>query len=142
MKTLSKEITRQFFLSEDGFNLLEKRWKSTLKSKDWEPSALEIFFYQFLRGKNYYKSFTPVSNKVKIENGQDPYYSLNCCFRSLYQICRSKNLNLPAIGLKIVDEVKFKEIFMSMFEEPLETKTYSRISPDFPYREYKELSKI
>ncbi len=72
MKTLSKEITSTFFKEGYGFEDLKKIWVENYSNTTSKMNLV----YSILRGKNYLKSFTPVRNANKIENGQRPYEGL------------------------------------------------------------------
>lgn len=76
MKTLGKKITQRFFLVEDGFSLMRKRW-SELVNTGHKPSSTELLLYMILRGRDYRKAFSPVTNETKLFNGQNPNQGLN-----------------------------------------------------------------
>ena len=67
MKTLNKNQTTQFFTRPEGYDELINEWK-TLKN----PNAHCHMLYAILRGKDWRKGFTPITNTVKLTNGQQP----------------------------------------------------------------------
>lgn len=78
MNTLSKNITKLFFKEEyhdNYYQLTEKLWKELLNSKQ-DLNFRHHILYAILRGKNWRKCFTPITNSIKIENGQNPELSL------------------------------------------------------------------
>lgn len=82
MKTLGKSITQRFFLVEDGYSLMRKRW-SELVNGDHKPSSRELLLYMILRGRDYRKAFSPVTNGTKLFNGQNPDQGLNSAMSGL-----------------------------------------------------------
>jgi hypothetical protein len=70
MNTLSKTITARFFATEQDYAALEAHWSSMVNSprkKELRPE--HHLLYQALRGKDWRKGFTPVTNRVKLANG-------------------------------------------------------------------------
>lgn len=60
MNTLGKEITRSFYMSENGFNELQERWAILFQDKAEREKLTSIHFlvYAILRGKDYRKCYT------------------------------------------------------------------------------------
>lgn len=75
MYTLNKDITRTFFQTTEGYEALEARWSQLLEQDkqlaNKQLSSTHHLLYAALRGKNWHKSYTPITNAVKIANGQD-----------------------------------------------------------------------
>lgn len=71
MNTLGKQITRQFFQNESGFDLLQHDWSLNWENKAFREKLepIHFFLYQAFRGKDWRKAFTPVTNTNKIEKG-------------------------------------------------------------------------
>lgn len=67
MKTLNKKITSSFFINQEtGWADLKARWKEVgARSGCGSANAL----YAILRGKDYRKGLTPITNKNKLNNG-------------------------------------------------------------------------
>ena len=70
--TLGKSITQTFYSNPDGYNLITNLWKQKI-SEGYQPASYELIAYAILRGKNYTKGFTPITNHVKLENGMYPH---------------------------------------------------------------------
>lgn len=50
---LRKDVTKTFFIAEDGYIQLEKRWKEMINSSERQKlNAEHNFLYQALRGKD------------------------------------------------------------------------------------------
>jgi hypothetical protein len=75
MNTLGKTITQQFFNSPDGYALIQEHWARQIK-EGYQPTTYDLLSYAILRGKDYRKGFTPITNQVKLDNGQEPLTAL------------------------------------------------------------------
>ena len=69
MKTLSKEITKDFYKNEDGYQELKTAWSAATQNKDIELTATDYLLYAILRGKDWTKALPIKTNSVKVENG-------------------------------------------------------------------------
>lgn len=70
MNTLSKTVTGQFFSSATEFHTLETHWRSLINSASKSQlTAAHYLLYQALRGKDWRKAFTPITNQRKLANG-------------------------------------------------------------------------
>lgn len=88
MNTLSKKITPLFF-NEDTrhncYNEVKAHWLKLQANSEQHPLTLaHHILYAILRGKDWRKAFTPISNEVKLANGAraelaltEAQYSLN-----------------------------------------------------------------
>lgn len=87
MNTLNKKITKLFFHEEirhDCYNEVRRVWAELQKNRKEYPLSLKHhILYAILRGKDWRKAFTPISNKVKLANGAGANTSLK---NSLYQL--------------------------------------------------------
>lgn len=95
MNTLGKAITRQFFHNEAGFDLLQNDWRNNWRQGKEGLDKLQpvhFFLYQALRGKDWKKAFTPITNTNKIENGYHPIYKVRDILRTLRFVVTSKNI--------------------------------------------------
>lgn len=73
MNTLNFTITSQFYIDPDnGFNDITKFWKEQI-ANGHNPTSSELLSYAILRGKDYRKGFTKVTNSRKLENGMYEY---------------------------------------------------------------------
>jgi len=80
MNHLSKKTTPLFFREEirhDCYNEVRQHWLGLLKNSKEHPLTFSHYIlYAILRGKDWRKTFTPVSNEVKIANGARADWSL------------------------------------------------------------------
>lgn len=84
MQTLGKQITQNFFLNEDGFTQLQERWSEAVQSKDTTLTSQHHLLYQVLRGKNWQKGFTEITNANKIKAGMSRDCTIRKVFDGLY----------------------------------------------------------
>ncbi len=81
MNTLGKAITSQFYVNpESGYQDIKAAWKE-IKN----PTAYEHYIYALLRGKDWRKGLTPLTNPTKIANG-GLYTSVFYGFPAIYGI--------------------------------------------------------
>ena len=70
MNTLSKPITAAFFSNDADIEQLNNHWRTLVQSEARRGLRPEHFLlYQVLRGKDWRKSFAPITNTKKLENG-------------------------------------------------------------------------
>lgn len=69
MNTLSKQITAALTGGEEGYNTVVRDWKRVVAEGKIKLRPEHYLLYAILRGKDYRKAFTPVTNKTKLENG-------------------------------------------------------------------------
>jgi hypothetical protein len=71
MKTLNKQITSAFFKEPDGYQRLTALWSALMQDRALrkELGCAHHLLYAILRGKNWQKGLTPISNVVKLTNG-------------------------------------------------------------------------
>lgn len=77
MNTLSKKITPLFFkedIRHDCYSEAKKHWLKLQYSH--KLTLAHYIVYAVLRGKDWRKCFTPVTNEIKIINGTSPNASL------------------------------------------------------------------
>lgn len=111
MKTLGKQITKQFFNTETGYADLVKFWSQKIQ-EGYKPSTVEFTAYAILRGKDYTKGFTPITNQVKLDNGQRADYALDLTiltFRykglpNLFGECSALVPNVGKIAFALINE--------------------------------------
>ena len=94
MNTLGKAITKQFFHNESGFDLLQHDWQRNWQDKSLveKLEPIHFFLYQALRGKDWRKAFTAVTNDNKIENGYHPLHKARDVLRQLRFIVDARNI--------------------------------------------------
>ena len=71
MKALNRQTTAAFFQNADGYKELTERWSAivhdpTLRS---QLTCAHYLVYAMLRGKNWHKAITPITNRKKLDNG-------------------------------------------------------------------------
>ncbi len=89
MNTLSKNITKLFFKEEyqdNYYQLTKTLWKELLDS-DQKLNFSHHLLYAILRGKDWRKCYTAVTNPIKIENGDIPGASLS---RAIYALTHGR----------------------------------------------------
>lgn len=69
MNTLGKQTTKRFYKTETGFEAIQQAWRQLLET-GYQPSTYDLLSYAILRGKDYRKGFTPITNEIKLANGQ------------------------------------------------------------------------
>lgn len=94
MNTLPKALTGRFFTDPALFEALEARWSDLCRAasdrsapEDQRPrlTATHQALYAALRGKDYRKGFTPITNAVRLANGQDPFMALKVVVYKLHE---------------------------------------------------------
>ena len=87
MNTLSKKITPLFFREEirhDCYADVQALWRELHKNSEEHPLTLaHHILYAILRGKDWRKTFTPITNEVKLANGLAPDWALT---EALYRL--------------------------------------------------------
>lgn len=68
MNTLGKSTTKNFFKTESGYSDMVALWKQQI-ANGFQPTTYDLLCYAILRGKDYRKGFTPITNEVKLANG-------------------------------------------------------------------------
>jgi hypothetical protein len=88
MKTLGKEITKRFFKDDGGFDKLQAYWGRQWQNEQWREQLepIHYFLYSALRGKDWKKGFTPITNAVKLTNGQRPMQVVERIYQQLDRI--------------------------------------------------------
>jgi len=80
MNTLSKKITPLFYREEhrsSAFEAIQSHWKSLQDNPEISLTLEHHILYAILRGKDWRKCFTPITNTVKLSNGMVADQSLN-----------------------------------------------------------------
>lgn len=67
-KTLGRSITANFFARESGFSDIASAWRAHLADGN-AVGCEHIALYAILRGKDWTKGFTPVTNPRKLSGG-------------------------------------------------------------------------
>ena len=96
MNTLSREITRSFFERAGGCEALETRWRALVHTGARRQLGPEHYLlYQALRGKDWRKAFTPVTNARKLANGGFYAWALHRALRAIHSPRQQANLLAP-----------------------------------------------
>jgi hypothetical protein len=71
MNTLNKNVTKEFYRNADGYQELERTWSAMVNDRELRKTlgCEHHLLYQMLRGKDWRKSITSITNKRKLENG-------------------------------------------------------------------------
>ena len=71
MQKLNQQITETFYQNAEGYMALKSHWSRLMQDKTRRKSltAAHHLLYMILRGKNWHRAFTPMTNPVKLENG-------------------------------------------------------------------------
>jgi hypothetical protein len=84
MNTLSRTITARIFSNPNDYTALQKHWGQLMNSdRRHALSAAHHLLYLALRGKDWRKAFTPITNRRKLQNGG--YYGW-ALFRALISL--------------------------------------------------------
>ena len=96
MNTLTKRETRSFFGSDEGYTALERHWRALVNSPVKKTLGPEHYLlYQALRGKDWRRGFTPITNRRKLENGAFYNWGLNHALRRLHSAWAEEKLLKP-----------------------------------------------
>jgi hypothetical protein len=80
---IAKPIGTQYFIeTKEQYLEIIDSWKAHVNSKKTIYSC-HLMLYNILRSKSYDKGFTPVTKKLKLDNGQDKWFGLK---NAAYQI--------------------------------------------------------
>jgi hypothetical protein len=99
MNTLSRAITPHFFTTPESYKTLQAYWSSLVRSERKHAlTAAHHLLYLALRGKDWRKAFTPITNLNKLNNGAFFSWGLFNALRSLHY-GRQEELLAPFEGL-------------------------------------------
>lgn len=98
--TLSKEVTRAFFGSDEGYHALERHWSALVNSPIGKTLGPEHhLLYQALRGKDWRQGFAPITNQRKRDNGAFYNWGLCRALRRLHADSAKEKLLAPFAAL-------------------------------------------
>ena len=71
MKTLNKTMTARFFRNSEDYECLITLWSGWMRDSEMrrQLTAAHHLLYLILRGRDWHKAFTPITNARKLENG-------------------------------------------------------------------------
>ena len=132
MNTLSKKITATFFTNADGYNALTARWSELMNDKEVRKNltAAHHLLYLALRGKNWQKGFTVVTNTKALENGAWPAYSASCALRTVKSKGCEARMLAPFAGLVTSEMLASVREWLpecGYYENPLKVAPYKEI---------------
>ena len=100
MNTLPRAITAQLFASTESYAALRRHWSMLMRSdRRHELSAAHHLLYLALIGKDWRKSFTPISNRRKLDNGAFAGWELFRALMALRSPSYEAWLLVPFAGL-------------------------------------------
>jgi len=100
MNTLSRAITAQIFPNAKSYITLQNHWRVLVNSsRKHELEAAHYLLYQALRGKDWRKAFSPISNQHKLDNGAFESWGLIQAFNTLHSRVAEDALLAPFDGL-------------------------------------------
>jgi len=87
MNTLGKNITPLFFKEElrsEAYEAIQRRWSEIVNSDERKTlTPAHHLLYAVVRGKDWRKGFTPITNKRKLDNGGEGEWGLYKALRRL-----------------------------------------------------------
>ena len=84
MNTLPRAVTAHLFASTESYAALRRHWSVLMRSdRRHELTAAHHLLYLALIGKDWRRSFTPIANRRKLDNGAFPSWPL---FRALWSL--------------------------------------------------------
>jgi hypothetical protein len=100
MNTLSRAETAQTLIHPDTYLLLRNHWSRLMNSeRKHDLSAAQHLLYLALMGKDWRKSFTPPSNRRKLDNGAFEGWMMFRVLRLLHSRFAEDQLLAPFDGL-------------------------------------------
>jgi hypothetical protein len=95
MNTLNKTITSSFFCHENGYDLLISVWSKAVNDPEVKKTLTSSHHlaYAVLRGKDFRKAFTPITDANKLANGSWEHQGYSIAWERL-----AYALNHPVFG--------------------------------------------
>lgn len=110
MNKLTKEETRLFFGSDQGYTALERHWSGLVSGAVRKTLGPEHYLlYQALRGKDWRKGFAPITNQRKLDNGAFYDWGLYHALRRLHSERAQEKLLAPfadVVGVEMLQRVR------------------------------------
>jgi hypothetical protein len=131
-KTLNKTITSKFYATEGGYDEMRRRWSAAVNDKEIRKTLTSSHhaLYIILSGKNLGKSFTPITNQVKLDNGAYPYGGATRALNGLWTYDWSKRKNIARSEVWSM----FKDLLSENAEELVRALVPTKVSAgDFDY---------
>ena len=142
MNTLSRAITARFFPDSDSYNALRKHWSSLMNSEHkHELTAAHHLLYLALRGKDWRKAFTPLSNRRKIDNGAFWGWKMFLALCMLHSKFNEEEVLAPFDRLITAEILQDLRTFLPLvYSSTFRPDEFKRTS--FPFEAYKEQTTI
>lgn len=101
MKTLNRQTTAAFFQGADGYKDLTDRWCAIVRDPALRSqlTCAHYLVYAMLRGKNWQKALTPITNRKKLDNGAAEGWIGRKALNSIVRATGPLPLMLPFKGI-------------------------------------------
>jgi hypothetical protein len=100
MNTLSRAVTARFFTEPNGYYALRRHWSALMNSqRKHELTAVHHILYLALCGKDWRRSFAPITSRRKLLNGAYYGWALFRTLRVLNSTLHEDELLEPFGGL-------------------------------------------
>lgn len=136
MNTLPRAITAQVLTDPTLYQTIRQHWSELVRSpRKHELRASHYLLYAALRGKDWRKGFTCMTNQRKLDNGAFQGWALFRAVTNLHMASREEFLLAPFDGL--VTPVMLQDI-----RELIPMQNFHRLRPeqfmdgDFPFEAY------
>jgi hypothetical protein len=136
MNTLPRPLTAKLFANPDSYLALRKHWSALVNSsRKHELSAAHHTLYLALRGKDWRKAFTPITNRRKLENGALYDWGLFRAFGILHSKWHEEKLLAPFDGLVTTEMLQFiRTLLPAPTPAAFSSTVFAR--QDFPFDAY------
>lgn len=130
----TQELKNQYFLDKEDIKEIKKSWKNYLKETNGKHTFSQHLAYIFLTGKPFEKSFSPITNINKLNNGQTPYGNhlnqIRYIFGFTFKTRNVEEISFYKIDINLNKEAffPFKSVLEKYSEEKIvreERKTWS-----------------
>jgi len=136
VNTLSRALTARFFPDIEPYVALQRYWSALVNSdRKHELTAAHHLLYLALRGKDWRRAFTPITNRRKLENGAFAAWGL---FRALATLhySRDEDALLAPFGGLVTPEMLRQVRALLPQPRPFELKPEAFSGGAFPFQAY------
>jgi hypothetical protein len=113
-EVIQKHVPSNLFDSKEQYLKFKKQWAKLAKAKNLTSSM--VIFYNVARGLAYFNGFTPITNKVKLDNGMKRNAGLDRALYVMNHVCKPQN------ALGETDRKAFIEMFEGTINDEFVTK--------------------
>lgn len=112
---------KTIFETKEQYLEFRATWKKIASDKELRLQLTSTHYavYTLLRDKDLNKAFTPITNKVKLDNGTTPYAGLDTALRVMHNIIRNAKQYQEG---PIIPGTEWKIAQLDRFLAPLEGK--------------------